>query len=111
MPHLGVQWLSDRVLDLRPNCRHCIVSVSKTHESLLSTGLTQEDPSGHNWKILDWPVKNQIKQNAAFHQSLHCNGKKDLQTKEYIFLKLYPTSLDQGSKIVHVHSYLRVEVR
>ena len=22
-------------------------------------------------------------QNAAFHQGLHCKGKKDLQTKEY----------------------------
>ena len=27
---------------------HCVVSLSKTHVSLLSTGSTQEDPSGHN---------------------------------------------------------------
>ena len=27
---------------------HCIVSLSKTNKSLLSTGLTQEDPSRHD---------------------------------------------------------------
>ena len=48
----GAQWLSGRVLDSRPRgCgfephrRHCVVSLSKTHLSLLSTGSTQEDPS------------------------------------------------------------------
>ena len=30
------------------NRLHCVVSLSKTHLSLLSTGSTQEDPSGHN---------------------------------------------------------------
>ena len=30
--------------------RHCFVSLSKTHQSLLSTGSTQDDTSGHNWK-------------------------------------------------------------
>ena len=58
---------SGRVLDSRPKGRgfepHCVVSLSKTHLSLLSTGSTQEDPSRHNWKIVDWDVKNQIKQN------------------------------------------------
>ena len=51
----GTQWLSGRVLDWRPRgCgfephpRHCVVSLSKTHLSLLSTGSTQEDPSQHN---------------------------------------------------------------
>ena len=46
----GVQWISCRVLDLRPkgrriepHRRHCIVSLSKAHLSLLSTGSTQED--------------------------------------------------------------------
>ena len=29
---------------------------------MLSTGSTQEDPPQHNWKIVDWDVKNQIKQ-------------------------------------------------
>ena len=29
----------------KPHCRHCIVSLSKTHYPLLSTGSTQEDPS------------------------------------------------------------------
>ena len=28
--------------------RHCVVSLSKTHLSLLSTGSTQVDQSGHN---------------------------------------------------------------
>ena len=27
-----------------------------------STGSTQEELSLHNWKIVDWDVKNQIKQ-------------------------------------------------
>ena len=51
----GAQWLSGRVFDLRPrdpgfksHRRHCVVSLSKTHLSLLSTGSTQEDPSQHN---------------------------------------------------------------
>ena len=61
--------LSGRVLDSRqrghgfdPHWRHCVVSLSKTHLSLLSTGSTQEDPSQHNWKIVDLDVKDQIKQ-------------------------------------------------
>ena len=51
----GAQWLSGRVLDPRPrSCgfephrRHCVVSLSKTHLSLLSSGSTQENPSRHN---------------------------------------------------------------
>ena len=35
--------------------------LSKTHYSLLSTILTQEDPSRNNWKIVEWYVKYQIK--------------------------------------------------
>ena len=32
---------------------------------------------------------DEMQYNAAFHQDLHCvcKGKKDLQTKEYIFFK------------------------
>ena len=52
---MGAQWLSGRVLDSRPRAcwfklhqRHCVVSLSKTHLSLFSTGSTQEDPSQHN---------------------------------------------------------------
>ena len=66
---MGAQWLSGRVLDSRPrghgfepHRRHCVVSLSKTHLSLPSTGSTQEDSSQHNWKIVDWDIKNQIKQ-------------------------------------------------
>ena len=65
----GAQWLSGRVLNSRlrgrrfePQWHHCVVSFSKTHLSLLSTGSTQEDPSQHNRKTVDWDVKNQIKQ-------------------------------------------------
>ena len=45
------QWLSGRVLVSRSRgCgfdRHCVVSLSKSHLSLLSTGTTQEDLSRH----------------------------------------------------------------
>ena len=48
----AVQWLSGKVLDLRPRGHrfepNCVVSLSKTHLSLLSTGSTQEDPSRNN---------------------------------------------------------------
>ena len=51
----GAQWLSGSVLDSRPRGwgfepqqRRCIVSLSKTHLSLLNTGSTQEDLSQHN---------------------------------------------------------------
>ena len=36
--------------------------MSKTRLFLLSAGSTQEDLSRHNRKIVDWDVKNQIKQ-------------------------------------------------
>ena len=54
-------------LGFEPHHRHCIVSLSKTHLSLLSTGSTQEDLFRQNWKIVDWDVKNQIKQNKIFY--------------------------------------------
>ena len=41
---------------------HWIVSLCKTHQSLLSSGSTQENRSQHNWKIVDRDVKNQIEQ-------------------------------------------------
>ena len=48
--------------EFEPHQRHCVVSLSKTFYHLLRTGSTQENPSRHNWKIVDWDVKNQIKQ-------------------------------------------------
>ena len=52
---LGAHWLSGRVFDsrqrgwgLEPHRHNCVVSLSKTHLSLLSTCLTQEDLSRHN---------------------------------------------------------------
>ena len=53
--HAQKKWLSGRVLDsrlrdcgLEPHWHHCVVSLSKTRLSFLSTGATQEDPSRHN---------------------------------------------------------------
>ena len=49
---LGVQWLSGRVhvsrltgCGLKPHWHHCVVSLSKSHRSLLSIGPTKEDVS------------------------------------------------------------------
>ena len=39
--------------------RHCNVSLSNTLYPLLSTSSIQEDPSQHDWKIVEWDVKNQ----------------------------------------------------
>ena len=46
-----------RGCQLEPHWRHYIVSLSKTLYPLLSTGSSQEDPSRHNRKIVDWDVK------------------------------------------------------
>ena len=65
----GAHWLSGRVLDSKPrgggfepHRHHCVVSLSRTHLSLLSAGSTREDPSRHNWKSVYWEVKIKIKQ-------------------------------------------------
>ena len=45
--------------------------------SLLSTGLTQEGPSRHNCKSVDWEVKKQIKQKTMDCYTtgyMHFNG-------------------------------------
>ena len=62
---IGAQWLSGRVFESRQrgrgfesHRRHCIMCLSKTNVSLLSTGSTQEDISRHNCKIVDLDVKN-----------------------------------------------------
>ena len=49
-------------LGFEPYQPHFVVSLSKTHLSLLSSCSPQEDPSRHNWKIIVWDEKNQIKQ-------------------------------------------------
>ena len=38
------------------------MSLSKSIYQLLRTGSTQGDPSGHDCKIVNWDVKNKIKQ-------------------------------------------------
>ena len=40
----------------------CVIE-QDTFKSLHRTGSIQKDPSPHNLKIVDWDVKNQIKQN------------------------------------------------
>ena len=55
--------------------RHCIVSLSKTHWSLLSAGSTQEDLSPHNWKNVDWDVKIKIKQKTNYYEQLECRSR------------------------------------
>ena len=47
-----------------PHHCYCVVQ-DRLIQSLLITGSTQEDLSQHNWKIVDWDVKNQIKQNIT----------------------------------------------
>ena len=71
-----------------PHRLHCIVSLSKTHYSLLSTGSTQEDPSRHNWKIVDCDVKNQIKQTKLklFNNMKHVAMPLVREHNEYIGL-------------------------
>ena len=68
--------ISDRVLDteprgcgFEPHLRYCVVSLNKTHLSLLNTGTTQEDPSRHSWKIIDCDIKNKIKQTSKSYHS------------------------------------------
>ena len=51
-----------------PHLHHCVMCLTKTHLYLLTTGSTHEEPSRHNYKRVDWDVKNQIKQtNKYFH--------------------------------------------
>ena len=56
---LEAQWLSGRVhISRLTNCGfeplcHCVGSLSKSHWSLLNSGSTKEDPSQHNWKIVE----------------------------------------------------------
>ena len=91
-------WLSGRVLDSRsrgcrfePHQRHCIVSLSKTCYPLLSTGSTQEDLSRHDWTIVDWDVKNQIKQtfNVKNHILMYQWWSQRILTDHLFYLRVY----------------------
>ena len=51
MAQLVGHWTGDRTvasLSLTAGWSHCVVSLCKTLYPLLSTGSTQEDPSGHD---------------------------------------------------------------
>ena len=87
----GAQLLSGRMLDSRlsgyrfkPHQQHCIMSLSKTHYSLHSTGSTQEDPSRHNWKIVDWALKNQIKQTRSIKLKFKMDYPLDVTIKKWL---------------------------
>ena len=52
---------------------HCVVALSKTHLSLLITGSTQGGRLvSAKLKIVDWDVKNQIKQSFSNFQTPVC---------------------------------------
>ena len=56
---IGVLDSRSRGCGIMPHWMHCVVSLSKTLDSLRSTGSTQESTSGHERKIVDWDVKNE----------------------------------------------------
>ena len=70
----GAQWLSGRVLDLRPrvcgfesHLGHCIVSLDKAHLSLLSTGQTRKTCRDLTEKLLTG-----MKESNKKKKKLHC---------------------------------------
>ena len=76
---IGAQWPSCRVLtqdrgghEFETHRHHCVVSLSNTHLSLLSTVSPQEYPTQPDIteKIVDWDVKNQIKQTKTFYRGI-----------------------------------------
>ena len=63
---IGAQWPSVTVVECLARDQRgvgliligdCFMSLSK----IFSIDSTQEDLSQHNWKIVDWGIKNQIK--------------------------------------------------
>ena len=58
-----------------PHWHHCFVFLSKTHLFLLSNGSTKEDLSQHCCKIVDWDIKNQIKQTLKKIMAILCSRK------------------------------------
>ena len=64
-----------------PHWRHCVVSSSEMLYPLLSTGLTKINPKMTE-KIVDWDVKNQIKQ--TFEKYLAHFFIKKIQEPHYI---------------------------
>ena len=58
----GVQLTPDQGVASSSLTSVTALSLSKTQLCLLITGSNQEDPFRHNWKIVDWEIKNQIRQ-------------------------------------------------
>ena len=90
----GAQWLSGRVLDLRPKgCGFepltgvtALCPWASHINPMLSTGSTQEDPSRLNWKIVNWEVKNQTNKRTNKQTKLHL---MDFLILEYSMLKIW----------------------
>ena len=49
----------------RLRVRASLEALSKTLYPLISTGTTQEDPSRHDWKNVDWDIKNSNQTNIT----------------------------------------------
>ena len=98
--HSGSRVLNCRSMScwFEPNCwqSHCVVSLSKTLYPLLWTGSTQEGLSRHDWKIVDWDVKNWLKQINQGHYLMDWSkSRKNFQ----IVLKFVTQSVtDMSSK-------------
>ena len=71
-----------------------VVSLSRTHLSLLSTGSTQGDPPRNNSKIVEWGVKNHMKQTKT---SVKC-------TKYETFAKLHRFHILYIHAVVHLYT-------
>ena len=72
------------------------MSLSKTPYPLLSTDSTQENPSRHDWKIVDWDNKNQNKQITAIQLQEHLKVKQ--QGPKVI--KLFSNSTQLSKKFI-----------
>ena len=67
---------------VEPHRRHCIVSLSKTLDPLLSTGCgsTQEDLSRQDYKNVDLDLTNQSKQTKSVFPGVVCFTTPSLQS-------------------------------
>ena len=73
------------------------MSLGKTHLSLLSTSSAQEDQSQYKWKIVDWDVKNQIKQTKqSFNKHVYSVLKQKFSYINLIAQKMTQTGISFG---------------
>ena len=82
--------------------------LSKTHYSLLSTILTQEDPSRNNWKIVEWYVKYQIKAKVNMRGSRNFRqgwSRSIWHIKSYDNVFLGPQLILQKTNVTFIENY------